>query len=369
MRRWFRVLVPALLLCGAQLVPAVVRSLYYYGCGRPGGLEQPDVTVVGRLDGEEFSYYDSTQRNVTPRQGWVRQLEDPEGWKTNTRVLEAFLQIYRTAVRERQGSHTVLLLCGCELEEDGGGTSRGRCALGHEGKVYLRLDTRTRTWTQVSRAPGAEQGWEPDRSFNRTVLTFLEQYCSQWLKIFIKHTRKTLCRAPAPEAPGLQRGREPNSPVTCSVVSLFPGDVAVSWQRDGQELTEGVDPAVVLPNGDGSFQVRRSLRVSEEELERHSFTCFVNGTSLGEELVIPWSKREKESGPGLNTGQPLHSIEPSSQNVWMADKNTIFVICTTAFYVLIAALVICCVTCESGFFKKSTRHQPSAAQREGHTGD
>ncbi|KAL0969455.1 hypothetical protein UPYG_G00227590 [Umbra pygmaea] len=60
--------------------------------------------------------------------------------------------------------------------------------------------------------------------------------------------------------------------------------------RDGepiadQELTGGE----VLPNGDGTYQVRKTLEVSTEELrEKHNYTCTASHRSLDNKLDVSW---------------------------------------------------------------------------------
>ncbi|KAJ8358327.1 hypothetical protein AAFF_G00014560 [Aldrovandia affinis] len=51
-----------------------------------------------------------------------------------------------------------------------------------------------------------------------------------------------------------------------------------------------------LPNGDGTYQLRRSLSVSAEMLsQRHGYTCTVRHVSMDNKLDVTW-----ESQPGPN---------------------------------------------------------------------
>uniref|UniRef100_A0A8C9RE82 Ig-like domain-containing protein n=1 Tax=Scleropages formosus TaxID=113540 RepID=A0A8C9RE82_SCLFO len=76
--------------------------------------------------------------------------------------------------------------------------------------------------------------------------------------------------------------------VSCVATGFYPRRVNVTLLRDDRpvpdrELTGGE----VLPNGDGTYQLRRSLSVSEEELrERHRYTCTVSHLSVDNKLDV-----------------------------------------------------------------------------------
>ncbi|MCJ8742885.1 hypothetical protein PDJAM_G00087520 [Pangasius djambal] len=60
----------------------------------------------------------------------------------------------------------------------------------------------------------------------------------------------------------------------------------ISWQKDGEEVHEDVELRETLPNQDGSFQKRSILRVPAEELQKHTYTCVIQHSSLEKELVL-----------------------------------------------------------------------------------
>lgn len=85
------------------------------------------------------------------------------------------------------------------------------------------------------------------------------------------------------------------SEVTCHVTGFYPRDVDVTWVRDRQDtLEEGVWVGEVLPNNDGTYQVRKTLTVSPEEQKKHRYTCQVDHASLKEKIEKEWGKREIE---------------------------------------------------------------------------
>ncbi|XP_053336801.1 BOLA class I histocompatibility antigen, alpha chain BL3-7-like [Clarias gariepinus] len=67
----------------------------------------------------------------------------------------------------------------------------------------------------------------------------------------------------------------------------------ITWQKDGEDVHEDVELRETLPNQDGSFQKRSILKVPAEELQKHTYTCVVQHSSLEKELV-----REVPKGGG-----------------------------------------------------------------------
>ena len=75
--------------------------------------------------------------------------------------------------------------------------------------------------------------------------------------------------------------------VTCLATGFYPRHINLTILRDGEpvsdQLTTGGD---LLPNGDGTYQMRKNLELSEEELKKHSYTCTVTHLSLDNKLDV-----------------------------------------------------------------------------------
>ncbi|KAF4074718.1 hypothetical protein AMELA_G00242440 [Ameiurus melas] len=78
--------------------------------------------------------------------------------------------------------------------------------------------------------------------------------------------------------------------VVCHATGFFPETVMITWQKDGEDVYEDVDLGETLPNQDGSFQKRSILTVSAEDLQKHTYTCVIQHSSLGEKMVLELPK-------------------------------------------------------------------------------
>ncbi|XP_041086764.1 BOLA class I histocompatibility antigen, alpha chain BL3-7-like isoform X3 [Polyodon spathula] len=104
----------------------------------------------------------------------------------------------------------------------------------------------------------------------------------------VQHFNRTGVR---PEVSVIQRKapRSAGTEVLCHVTGFYPREVDVSWVRDRETvLEEGVWSEEVLPNGDGTYQLRKTLTVSAEDQEKRSYSCQVDHSSLEEAMNVKW---------------------------------------------------------------------------------
>lgn len=93
--------------------------------------------------------------------------------------------------------------------------------------------------------------------------------------------------------------------VTCLATDFYPRHINLSLLRDGQPVDEGeLRIGSVLPNGNGLYQVRKTLMVDEKELQRkHNYTCEASHLSLDNRLRVNWRAESSYS-------HRVHSISP-----------------------------------------------------------
>ncbi|KAF5889853.1 BOLA class I histocompatibility antigen, alpha chain BL3-7-like, partial [Clarias magur] len=87
-----------------------------------------------------------------------------------------------------------------------------------------------------------------------------------------------------PKVSVFQRHSCPSPEVVCHATGFFPKAVMITWQKDGEDVHEDVELRETLPNQDGSFQKRSILKVPAERLQKHTYTCVVQHSSLEKEL-------------------------------------------------------------------------------------
>ncbi|XP_049326225.1 H-2 class I histocompatibility antigen, Q9 alpha chain-like [Astyanax mexicanus] len=286
-----------------QSSSAATHSLRYFYTAVTSGINFPEFTVVGQVDGQQIVYYDSDDRKMTPKTDWIKKVADydPDYWDRQTQGAQGDQEVFKVNVQtamqrfnQTKGVHTVQWMYGCELDDDG--TKRGYDQYGYDGLDFISLDLNTVTWTAPTfQAVISKQKLEKVGEA-KYVKNYLENGCIEWLEKYLGY-RAVLERKVSPDVSLFQK--DSSSPVVCHATGFFPKAVMISWQKNGEELNEDVDLRETLPNQDGTFQKRSILNVSPEELKNNKYTCVVQHSSLEKELV---RKFEPAGGMGVIVG-------------------------------------------------------------------
>ncbi|XP_062398297.1 major histocompatibility complex class I-related gene protein-like [Sardina pilchardus] len=75
--------------------------------------------------------------------------------------------------------------------------------------------------------------------------------------------------------------------LTCLATGFYPRHINLTLLRDDQPVSDHqITGGELLPNGDETYQMRKSLEVSAEELQHHHYTCTAEHLSLDNKLAI-----------------------------------------------------------------------------------
>ncbi|XP_036418565.1 class I histocompatibility antigen, F10 alpha chain-like [Colossoma macropomum] len=281
------------LMLSVHLASAVSHSLQYIYTAVTPGINFPEFSVVGQVDGQQIVYYGSDIRKMIPKTEWMEKSEDEDYWNSETQISQRHEETFKISVdtlmrrfNHSKGVHTVQWMYGCELNYHG--TKRGPyMQFGYDGEDFISLDKFTLTWTAANaKAVITKQKWEGE-NWAAQVKNYLENTCTEWLQKYVGYGRSTLERKVRPEVHLFQK--DFYSPVVCLATGFFPKAVMISWQKNGEDLHEDVELRETLPNQDGTFQKRSVLTVSPEEVDWNKYTCTVYHSSL--ETWIRVSKR------------------------------------------------------------------------------
>ncbi|XP_076126815.1 popy Class I histocompatibility antigen, A-1 alpha chain-like [Alosa pseudoharengus] len=172
--------------------------------------------------------------------------------------------------------------------------------------------------------------------------------CIKTLKSFLKKTRNLVLRRVKPRVRLHQKTLSDSggAKVTCLAIGFYPRHINLTLLRDGQPVSDHqITGGELLPNGDETYQMRKSLEVSAEELQHHHYTCTAEHLSLDNRLDIDFERewtsattpivssvavlvglfgatcaivvwRRRHSGRGSNTSlQSIYSTAPSESAI------------------------------------------------------
>ncbi|XP_054444279.1 HLA class I histocompatibility antigen, B alpha chain-like [Pteronotus mesoamericanus] len=302
-----------LLLSGALALPATwagphtlrIMSTTISGPGR-GKSRYISVIYVDDTQVEGFDS-DAPNARLEPRVPWMKQpwveQEMPGYWNHWTGVCVQRSQMYTGNLdnlrgyynQSEDGSHTFQEMRGCIVGPDGR-FLRGFNQFAYDGTDYVALNEDLRSWTAADRA--AQVTWGdlervPDVESRRE---FLKDECVHWLHKHLEKGKERLLRADPPET-NVTRHPISDREVTlrCWARGFYPADITLTWQRDGEDLTQDMELVETRPAGDGTFQTWAAVAVPPGQ--EQSYTCRVEHAGLPEPLTLRWDPPPRTTVP------------------------------------------------------------------------
>uniref|UniRef100_A0AAR2ILM0 Ig-like domain-containing protein n=1 Tax=Pygocentrus nattereri TaxID=42514 RepID=A0AAR2ILM0_PYGNA len=128
---------------------------------------------------------------------------------------------------------------------------------------------------------------------------FLHPVCVGVLERALKELKNHVYRKVKPRVRLLMKPYDSGGArVSCLATGFYPRHINLTLLRNGQPVSEHlVSGGELLPNGDGTYQMRKSLEISAEELQqKHNYTCTATHLSLDNKLDIHW---DYDPGPPI----------------------------------------------------------------------
>ncbi|XP_069800300.1 major histocompatibility complex class I-related gene protein-like [Dendropsophus ebraccatus] len=184
------------------------------------------------------------------------------------------------------GFHFLQVMTGCELGDDGSITSYRQFR--YDGEEYMYYDLPTGAFIPtMDEAQNVTQRWNTqDKGIGKTTMQCLKNECIERLKRFIEFGREDLERR---VRPGVKVSHQESGEVTklhCLVYGFHPRAVDVKWVRNRTDDIPTYESTHVLPNPDGTYQIRVTTEVIPKEDD--SYSCYVDHSSLEEPLLVRW---------------------------------------------------------------------------------
>ncbi|KAK3538601.1 hypothetical protein QTP86_007673 [Hemibagrus guttatus] len=227
---------------------------------------------------------------MIPKTEWIQKISanDTHYWNTQSQhvkdhqdqLLDTVDRVMKS-LNQNEGVHTLQRMYSCELHDNS--STRGYDQYGYDGEDFISLDLNTGSWTADNdKAEIFIKQWDPTGDEAQYWKVYLKNDCIEQLQKFVSYSKE---RKVPPTASVFQK-HSPSPEVVCHATGFFPKPVNISWRKDGEDVNEDVELRETLPNQDGSFQKRSILKVPAEELQKHTYTCVIQHSSLEEELVL-----------------------------------------------------------------------------------
>ncbi|XP_053577914.1 uncharacterized protein LOC128667056 [Bombina bombina] len=271
------------------------HSLSYYHSGvseRFPGL--PQFMAVGYIDDEQIDSYNSDTRELIPVTKWIQNNTDVSYWKRQTtyrrgweEVFKEDLMILNGRFNHTEGLHTFQLMYGCGLDDDE--NTVGYYQYGYDGGYFIDLDLNRLLWVPyTNEAQISTQRWNREQHVANRVHSYLKNGCIKALKNYISLAGKERKVVPQVKVSGHQS--DAVTKLHCRVYGFYPKAVDVKWVKNGEIDLMSEEATQVLPNPDGTYQLRVTVEVIPKDGD--SFSCHVDHSSLKEPLTVLWEPKK-----------------------------------------------------------------------------
>ncbi|XP_067334598.1 BOLA class I histocompatibility antigen, alpha chain BL3-7-like isoform X5 [Channa argus] len=315
-----------------------LKTLYTVTSGFPN---LPELMISVLVDNVQAGYCDSNKTISVNHDVWKKLFKDNPGLldlcteqcvEIQPKHFKSRLDRIMQHFNQTEGVHILQFIEGVQLDEQ----SREHTLFvqcGYDGEGFMSLDLMMQTWISVKpEADAIKQDWEADKAGIGTYIHFLTQTYPAWLGMCLYHGGSFLLKTVPPSVSLLQKS--PSSPVSCHATGFYPDRATMFWRKDGEELHEDVDHGEILPNHDGTFQMRVDLNISSVKPEDwRRYDCVFQLSGVEDDSVIrldkavirtnwvPPSQVPAGAVIGVFVGLMLLSVCITGLFIWRKKKN------------------------------------------------
>ncbi|CAN2391753.1 Belongs to the MHC class I family, partial [Pristimantis euphronides] len=265
------------------------------GVSAPGsGLSEFSKIVY--VDDQLIWIYHSDTGKTVPVAPWIKNM-NPQYWERETNIAKGHEALLRYEVKMAmnrlnltEGFHFVQAMQSCELRDDG--STMGYMQYRYDGREYMYYDAQTATYIPtMSEAQITTQRWNsPDVKMGERARNYLENIFAENLKKYIEYGREDLERKVRPGVKVTGRESGGVTKLHCLVYGFLPQAVDAKWMKNGVDEVPMYETTHVLPNPDGTYQIRVTVEVIPQEGDR--YFCYVDHSSLEEPLLVRWEPKQ-----------------------------------------------------------------------------
>ncbi|XP_073688308.1 major histocompatibility complex class I-related gene protein-like [Garra rufa] len=271
--------------------PKGSHSLWLLATYIKGQTPFPEFSYVAMLDDVRVLYYNGKTKTLHPRGNSTAEDDvfDSNILLTISDYIQlSFISKWEVATKNVNKTDGVLALqrlVVCELRDDGepGQMITRDAVRGSTTDELLYVDKKF-TYQGTLNVSAQVLNIHLEFSMRRHEVLY-QPFCIKTLKGYLKKRRNQVNRKVKPKVRLLQKKMSSRFRVSCLATGFYPRHINLTLFRDGQPVADheftGGD---LLPNGDGTYQMRKSLEISSAN--KHKYTCSATHLSLDNKLDV-----------------------------------------------------------------------------------
>ncbi|TSK20283.1 H-2 class I histocompatibility antigen, L-D alpha chain [Bagarius yarrelli] len=278
------------------------HSLFYTYTALSTPVDLPGIyqfIALGSLDDRELDYYNSQTRVKVPRQEWMKEKMPQDYWNKGTQSRLSKEQWFKVNVdilidrmrHNKTDLHVLQWRHGCVIESENGSSKfvKGIDEYSYDGTEFLSFDEVQSRWiAPVQAAEPTKRKWDGVDILNQYTSSYLKKECVDWLNKFLDLGQEELKQHSPPDVHLFVKKSVKDSKeltLTCLATGFYSKDVQVCLRKGRTSIPEHLlTSSGVRPNGDGTYQLRKSLEILEDE--KALFDCQVSHSTLIKPITV-----------------------------------------------------------------------------------
>ncbi|XP_066524808.1 uncharacterized protein [Hoplias malabaricus] len=269
-------------------------------------------SVETLLDDTQLDSYSSRDGIRTPKQSWMKEIEESE-WRTGTEKLnhdgillnEFFIMQMKFSGHDPSERHFLQWRLSCEGETlPDGSVSPLNCFndLHYDGEDLISYNWVWGKWrVSASQSSDLEKRWNNENRYLQEALSEKYNDCLKWLRIYLRYS--TVTKPTVPDVYVFVKKSQTESSrltLTCLATGFYLKDLKMRLRIFTTSLPDHLlTSSGVRPNGDGTYQLRKSVDVQEEDTA--GYNCYVEHSSFPGSVIKPWAMTRLLRSPDINT--------------------------------------------------------------------
>ncbi|XP_041429501.1 major histocompatibility complex class I-related gene protein-like [Xenopus laevis] len=294
----------------------------------------PIYTVYGYIDDFKCGKYNSDTRRVQaliplnesliamPEDALTEHLETQTKFAQELEITERdkmeFIMGFLNKTYDNGGFPVYQRRFVCELNEDG--TAGGYEEIAYNGKEIIALDKEKVVYVSVTQeALVMMDQWNKRFDDATDNKIYMENECIQQMKLYLHYLSAYMKRKVPPKVKVSSSESESGIKLHCWVYGFYPRDVEVKWIKNGRDEIYSEESAEILPNPDGTYQIRVSVEVTPEE--GATYSCHVDHSSLENPLVVAFESSNRSMLYLLIGGTALLVLALFAQGIFIYKRR------------------------------------------------
>ncbi|ROL49132.1 DLA class I histocompatibility antigen, A9/A9 alpha chain [Anabarilius grahami] len=262
----------------------------------------PEFSVVLMLDDLQIMYYDSITWKPVYRSHSDSKYYDEE--QSDAVIFQDMYNEMKTfSVKKHlnitDGVHVLQSLTGCELLND------DKPGPLHIWNAMDRQNIMEFTYDLEKNDIQMKKSWIPWNQVKLLKLKSIHEnvyhpICIKVLRRYLKMEKNNVMRKVKPRVRLMKKTLTDSQglQISCLATGFYPRHINLTLFRDDQPVDDDqITGGQILPNGDRTYQMRKSLVISAEELrEKHKYNCTMKHLNLDNKLDITFDVAEPDPG-------------------------------------------------------------------------